>query len=191
MAMAQPRGRAVEPGAAGGDWDGPRLQRLAERLELSEEQVAAIATLVEEGRKERLELRKEMRRLRHARQGEMFEDEPSLDKLGDLIDQIAGVQAKLQKSSLRQRLSIRELLTEEQRDKWLMFRERGGRRHAGKHFGRGCGLDCGPGCQSGRVWQRQRPRGGHRFGAGPGSHRRPGRGSGRGAGGPGPFGEGL
>lgn len=149
------------------------------RLDLTEEQQQAIAKLRDEGRKERLASRKELRRLRHDLRGVMLADKPDVRAAEKLIGQIADLRAKMQVSWLRQHLAVRQLLTPEQRDQlplggpgWFDGRDdfggRGGRGGCG-----GCG---GPG------WR------GHRAGRGPGwgpcqgCGRDPGCGPGRGPG---------
>lgn len=155
------------------------------RLDLTEEQEQAIAKLREEGHKQRLADRKDLRRLRHDLQGVMLADEPDARAAEKLIGQIADLRAKMQVSRLRQHLAVRQLLTPEQRDRlplggpgWFDGRDdcdghdgfggRGGpgwRGHRGGH-GPGCGPCQGP-CQGpgqgpGRDDDRPRFRGGRR-----------------------------
>ena len=151
------------------------------KLGLTEEQEQAIAKLREEGHKQRLADRKDLRRLRHDLQGVMLADEPDARAAEKLIGQIADLRAKMQVSRLRQHLAVRQLLTPEQRDRlplggpgWFDGRDdcdghdgfggRGGpgwRGHRGGH-GPGCGPCQGP-CQGpGRDDDRPRFRGGRR-----------------------------
>lgn len=151
------------------------------KLDLTEEQEQAIAKLREEGHKQRLADRKDLRRLRHDLQGVMLADEPDARAAEKLIGQIADLRAKMQVSRLRQHLAVRQLLTPEQRDRlplggpgWFDGRDdcdghdgfggRGGpgwRGHRGGH-GPGCGPCQGP-CQGpGRDDDRPRFRGGRR-----------------------------
>jgi Spy/CpxP family protein refolding chaperone len=153
------------PAGPAGDGPGWRLERLTARLDLSEEQQAAIAALQEEARTEATALRKELTRLRHARRGEMLEDDPSEQTLVELVEKMGAVRTDLQVLHLKTRLQIREQLTPEQRDRMLLLGERGrrGGRPGGRHAGPGW---CGGPCDQGERdrWQRPGPRPGRRGG---------------------------
>ncbi len=146
--FGQGRGRQGEPGL--------RLEMLAEKLELTEEQVAAIEKIQETGREKATELRKDMMRLRNELEGEMLKDEPSEKTALQLVEKIGGLRTEMQAGRMQVRLEVRGLLTPEQRDRMLMM-EQGSRRGEGRRGGHGrgnrCGNECdgsGPGHSEGR-----------------------------------------
>lgn len=114
--------------------------KLAERLDLNDEQQEAIAKLRETNREQNLELRKQLMRLRNEFEGELLADEPGEKKLLQLVDEIGELKTEMQANRLKTRLAVRELLTPEQRDKMLGLGKRGAR------FGRGgrggCSAEC-------------------------------------------------
>ncbi len=151
---AQPCPLRQSPGE---DGDGPDPgDRLVQRLGLTEEQAASVRQMRQESQAERLGLRKEMMRLRHALRGEMLEDLPELQKVERLCTDISRFQARIRLERLRGQIELRKLLTPEQRDKLLAMRgdrwtcrdgERGPGRHGRcEHDGRGPGCGQGPGC---------------------------------------------
>lgn len=111
-----------------------RLEMLAERLDLTDEQSTAISAIREEQRAENLELRKELMRLRNARQGQMLKDGPAKGEVLGLTDQMNKVRGEMRLNAMETRLAVREVLTQEQRDKMLMMRMDGrqGRRGPGQ-----------------------------------------------------------
>jgi Spy/CpxP family protein refolding chaperone len=127
-----------------GAWRGedarlPRGERIAEYLELSERQVGEIKELREDGRSQMADLRKEMMRVKNEIRGEMLEDNPDMDTLKKLTAKKGEIRTEMEIARLEHRLAMREILTEEQRDKLMMSRSRGGRgRFDGRH-GRGIG----------------------------------------------------
>jgi len=146
-AVAQPNRapRAGGPGGPGGwDADGPgwRLEHLAEVLDLTDDQKAAIEKLHEDAREQAVDLRKELARLRNQRQGEMLKDAPAEKTLVELTEKMGEVRTELQVLRLKTRLAVREQLTAEQRDQMLLMGPRHGRggRHGG--WGRGCDGPC-------------------------------------------------
>ena len=152
-AWAQPCPLRQSPGE---DGDGPDPgDRLVQRLGLTEEQAASVRRMREESQTERLSLRKEMMRLRHALRGEMLEDLPDLQEVERLSTDISRLQARIRLERLRGQIELRKLLTPEQRDKLLAMRgdrwacrdgERGpGRRGCCEQDGRGPGCGQGPG----------------------------------------------
>lgn len=140
--------RPAEPGRRGapeGFGPGPRL----ERLDLNEEQAAEIRKIREAGRKENLELRKQLMRLRNEMEGEMLADEPSRKKVMELNEKMGELRTRLRANRLSERLAIRERLTPEQRDRMLLMKDhgkrgRGGRHGLGPHEGRGGPQGPGP-----------------------------------------------
>lgn len=154
VALAQVPGKGMGKGMAGRDCDGDfgkrgdrgemRLERLAERLDLTEDQVTAIRGIREEGRQENLEIRKKMMRLRNELQGEMLQDEPSQKKVLDLNDRMGELRTQQRANRLKNRLAVREQLTPEQRDRMLVMKERGQGRRGGHGMERGPRRGMGP-----------------------------------------------
>lgn len=136
---------AAEPG----QW---RMQALAQRLDLSEEQQTAIAELQTAARKQRLELRKQIVRLRHELQGEMLKDKPDERAVVQLTERIGKLKTDLRVVRVKTRLAVRAQLTAEQRDQ--MISEGGCERFGGDSWGQR------PGPRSGgprdHSWRQQR-----------------------------------
>ncbi|MBU2499914.1 Spy/CpxP family protein refolding chaperone [bacterium] len=134
---------------------------MAERLDLTGEQQTAIDKIREEGRKENLELRKQMMRLRNELHGEMLKDDPSEKTVLDLTNRMGEIRTTLQGNRIKHQLAVRKVLTPEQRDLMLLMGEggprgRGGRGGSGPGHdrcdGQGPGARCdgdGPGRRSG------------------------------------------
>ena len=177
LAQGPGRGGCGSHGPMFGPGAGDELPpMMVERLDLSEDQQAAIAEIRAKARAEGVELRKEMLRLRNELQGEMLKDEPSEKTLVDLTERMGELRTRMQIQRVKTRLAVRRQLTPEQRDRMLMMGA--GRHGAFGPGGRGPGM-CGPG-RSGRNFG-----GGRGFGPGfrsgcDGSG--PGAGAGRGAG---------
>ncbi len=145
----------------GWDGDGPgmRLERMANRLDLSDDQQEAIAKLQGDARAASLGLRKEMMVLRHAMKGEMMKDEPNKKNVLGIADDLGDLRKQMQVNRLETRLAVRELLTPEQRDKMLFLGQGFGQGQGGgqdRGFGqgrrghRGCCDADGPGQGFGR-----------------------------------------
>ncbi len=111
---------------------------MVERLDLSEDQQAAIAEIRAKARAEGIELRKEMLRLRNELQGEMLKDEPSEKTLVDLTERMGELRTRMQVQRVKTRLAVRQQLTPEQRDRMLMMGA--GRHGAFGPGGRGPGM---------------------------------------------------
>ena len=104
-----------------------RLERMTDRLDLTEEQAAAIAEIEDSYRAKDVDLHKELMRLRNERRGEMLKDNPSENTVIALTEQMGGLKTQLQVNHMKMRLEIRNQLTSEQRDKMLLMRgPRGG-----------------------------------------------------------------
>lgn len=136
-------------GAGAGFGDGQRLEVLAERLELTEAQVATIEGIRTAGREKNLELRKQLMQLNHDLKGEMMKDDPSEKAALGLVNKIGAVKTEMEANRLQGRLEVRKQLTPEQRDKMLVLRERfhGGKGGKGgkcgrSHHGGGQGARC-------------------------------------------------
>ena len=163
-ALAQGRGGGPGYGGRGGFGDGEfgpahRLEMLADHLELTEEQVAAIEGIRTQGQEKNMELRKEMMRLRNELQGEMLKDDPSEKAAMDLTGKIGALRTEMQANRLTNRLEVRKQLTPEQSDKMLIlqgrFQGREGRRGCGRGMGSHWGGNFdGPGQGMGRRGSR-------------------------------------
>ena len=103
------------------------LDRMAEVLDLTGEQRTAIEDLRDQGRQQGVELRKEVARLQNRIDGEMLADDPSTKTLVDLTEKIGALRTQLQVIRLKTRLAVRDQLTSEQQDKWLLMGEKHGR----------------------------------------------------------------
>jgi Spy/CpxP family protein refolding chaperone len=130
-----------------------QLERMTERLDLTEAQQTTIQKLQTESRRQALELRKEMARLRNEIQGEMLKDKPAERTVVQLHEKLGELQTKLKVHRVKTRLAIREQLTPEQRDQMLLQGDgRGGSPRRGGQGGQGReGFCClhGPACQDG------------------------------------------
>ena len=155
-ALAQgPGGRSGHGRGHGPGWgefgSEQRMEMLREKLELTDEQVAAIEAIREAGREKNIAIRKEMMRLRNELEGEMLKDEPSEKTVLNLVDKIGALKTEKQANRMKNKLEVRRQLTPEQRDKMLMLRgsfDRGRGRSGGHHRGRPCDWECdgsGPG----------------------------------------------
>ena len=141
-------GNGRGPGRAEGG-PGDRLERMAARLDLTDEQTAAIEKIHDEGTADAARLRKELRRARHELEGVMLEDAPKADEVRKLAREAGDLETDLRILHLEKRLAVRKVLTPEQRDKWIA-----GRHGRGKGPGRGGGHGpCGDG--DGRRSQRE------------------------------------
>ena len=138
--------RGAAPGGHGCDTMEFRMERMAARLDLTDEQVEAITGIREGGQKQILEMRKEMMRLRNELQGELLEDEPSEGEVVSLTEKIGDLRTRMQVDRAKNRLAVVKLLTPEQRDKMLVMGHGGKGRFGG---GRGMGHQPGPGHRSG------------------------------------------
>ncbi len=163
LALAQGPGAGKSAGRGPGaqawcDGNGPGggrgIERLAQRLDLSDDQVKAITDLQEQSRTKNLALRKDMMRLRNELQGEMLKDSPDVKTVKNLAAKMGDLRTTMQQNRLETRLAVRQQLTPDQRDKMLMAGQGFGR--DGRH-GRGGPGVCGD--RDGRI------------GRGPGGHR--------------------
>lgn len=117
------------PGEAGSRRGGPglhqRMPRAAMRgLDLTDAQKEQIAEIRKGGEAARTDLQKQLARLRNEMRGEMLEDTPDRRKIVSLAERIGDVQTKLGVHRAEQMLAMREVLTPEQRDRWLTRSER-------------------------------------------------------------------
>jgi len=128
-----------------------RMEMLQEKLELTDEQAAAIEAIHSAGREKGVAIHKEMMRLRNELEGEMLKDEPSEKTALNLVEKIGALKTELQTNRLKNRLEVRGQLTPQQRDKMLMMHgssDQGHGRRTGRHGGGRCDRECdgsGPG----------------------------------------------
>lgn len=113
---------------------GHRVEMMAKRLELSEEQLTTITKIHEDSRKDGLEKRKELMRLRNELRGEMLKDDPSEKDVLAINSKMGSLKTEMKALRLKTRLAVREELTAEQRDQMLMMGGQGG---MGGHGGKG------------------------------------------------------
>jgi len=155
FAQGQGSGRGQGNGAGHGkghlhyEGHGIQLEAMFSRLELNEEQQAAITKIHDDAQAKHLENRKEMMRLRNELEGELLKDEPDEKAALELTEKIGDLRTVQQQDRLAVELAVREQLTPEQRDKMLLMHGghgRGnGRGHGGRHQGHGCDKGCGQG----------------------------------------------
>lgn len=138
----------ARPGKGAGCHDGPagRGERLEAMLDLSESQAAAVRTLREERREAGADRRKAIMKLEHQIRGQMLEDDPDQGELTKLLRRVGELKTEQKVDRMRMRLKIREILTEEQRDRLLLKRGKHGK-HGKRGGGHRCGgaERCGPG----------------------------------------------
>ncbi len=165
---------AAQPGPQAGE-RGAGIERMAERLGLSEQQQAAIVKLREDGRRERQTLRKEMARVRHDLRGELLKDQPSRKQIEKLSADIGALQAKLRANRILQQMAVRDALTPAQRELLPapgIGLERGERGWGAGARGERRAARCWRDCDRGDRFDRGKPRGGfspRQGGVGPGN----------------------
>ncbi len=146
LATAQGMGHGKGIGGGPGDGldcEGPgfgpghRLEMMAHRLDLSEDQQANIKKIFEEGRKDGLEKRKELMRLRNEMHGEMLKDNPSEKTVLGINSKMGDLKTEMKALRLKARLAVRLALTPQQRDQMLLMGGPGGHDGCGKKGGRG------------------------------------------------------
>lgn len=110
-----------------------RIDRLQSRLDLTEDQEAAVEAILEQSREEGVELRKQQARIQNQIDGEMLADAPSQQKLVDLTKQLGALKTELDVIRLKARLAVRAELTDEQRDRLVLMGDRRGGRGPYRH----------------------------------------------------------
>ena len=158
LALAQGHGMGQGHGKGKGQGigHGMPMQAMLTRLDLNEEQQAAIEKIHEEAQAKQQETRKDLMRLRNELEGELLKDEPNEKTALELTGRIGELRTTQQQNRLATRLAVRELLTPEQRDKMLLMHDRHGRGgrhqgHMGRHGGRGHGCSQSGGYGHGRY----------------------------------------
>ena len=101
----------------GKGWKGKQTVDLASRLDLTAEQKEKIANLRLTFKEETLERRTELARKRLAIQKLLLEAAPNLTRVYELVDEMAPIQAEIQKKTIEFRLKLKSLLTSKQLEK--------------------------------------------------------------------------
>ena len=128
------------PGQGQGWHDGgDRWQRVADRLDLSDEQKTTIAEIRKQAEAKNLPLRKQVMQLQNDLRGEMLKDAPTVDTITKLVGKIGDLRTQMQTNRIKAQLDVRKQLTPEQRDKMLLMGGHGPRsgRHARGDHGSG------------------------------------------------------
>lgn len=160
-AMAQGQAAAFRQGGRGaggcgiggdGDRMEMRLERLTERLELTEDQVQKITAVREANQEKNQALRKSVMQLRLEQQSAWLADDVSEKNLVELTEKIADLKKELAVNRTTARLEMLEQLTPEQQDKMVMMMARKDKNGSGQrgHGRSGCGgrggnVGCGRG----------------------------------------------
>jgi Spy/CpxP family protein refolding chaperone len=113
--MAQPRVKDERPfNKSARKWFAH--ERLAKKLNLTEEQKQSIQELHLKLQKELLPLRSELQSKMLDYKSEMIGNQPSQGKINSFIDDISKVKAEMHKKKVAQQFELRGILTEEQRE---------------------------------------------------------------------------
>ena len=140
-------GSCWRQGNGPGDRQEMRLERMAARLDLTDEQTQAIKEIREGYQEQNLALRKTMMRLRTELEGAWLADDISEKTIVGLTEKIGDVKKELAVNRSKCRLEVAAQLTPEQRDKMLMMGHAG--RGAGGHDMQGRGRCGGRSCEFG------------------------------------------
>lgn len=151
LVWAQPDGgRDHGPGVD--DACGPRMMKA---LDLTEAQAEQIEAFRQDNRTELRGKHKDLMRLQHELRGLMLEDDVDESKVLGLTRKVGEMRTELQVARTAMRLKVREVLTEEQRDKMMMMKHRRG--------GRGKGDGAGPRPEGDWEGRGRKPHGGRRI----------------------------
>jgi len=101
----------------GKDWTGKHTVNRASRLDLTAEQKEKIANLRLTFKEETLDRRTELTRKRLEIQKLLLEAAPNLTRVYELVDEMAPIQAEIQKKTIEFQLKLKSLLTSEQLEK--------------------------------------------------------------------------
>jgi Spy/CpxP family protein refolding chaperone len=102
----------------GKGWTGKHTVDRASRLGLTAEQKEKIANLKLSFKEETLDLRTELTRKKLEMQKLLLEESPDLTRVYALVDEMAPIQAEIQKKAIEFRFKLKDLFTEEQLDKF-------------------------------------------------------------------------
>jgi Spy/CpxP family protein refolding chaperone len=148
---------AAQPGPGRGSRGESRWTRLAEALDLTEDQKQAIGAIRDEARTQQLQTRKQIVQLEAQLRTVMLADTPDEAAALKLVAQIGDLRAEQQANRVKVRLAIRKQLTPEQQTQFILREGRGNRGPRGGGEGRGRDGDCGrpgpgaPGAGRGRI----------------------------------------
>jgi Spy/CpxP family protein refolding chaperone len=132
----------------------PRLERMAACLDLSDQQIDEIQKLWTGRMSDRATLRTEMMRIQNELRGEMLKDAPDLNAVKKLAAKRGEIQTKMQVSRFETQLAMREILTPQQRDRWMAMRGSGMRASGMRGSGmRGGFRDADRGPRRGKIGQ--------------------------------------
>jgi Spy/CpxP family protein refolding chaperone len=123
---------AAQPGPGRGSRGEPRSSRLAEKLDLTEEQKQAIGAIREAAHARQLETRKQVVQLEAQLRTVMLADVPDEAAALELVKQIGDLRTEQQASRVKMRLAIRKQLTPAQRTQFILMEGRFGRGHRGQ-----------------------------------------------------------
>lgn len=134
LAWAQPGdGKGPRAGRGGGNQE-QRFERMVEQLELTDDQAEKVRAIHENGKIERAALQKDLARLRNQLEGEMLKDDVSKQNVVRLTRQIGEKRTEMALMRIDHQFEIREILTPEQRDKFMTMHAKGrGPRGGGPH----------------------------------------------------------
>lgn len=121
--------------------EGPGPMDFPRKLGLGKAELEKFKAIKKQFRKEKEETRKDMEKLHKELFSEMRKDEPDMDKVDGLIDDISERQKAVQKSILHKIIAERKLLTDDQRvvfDK--MMKRKFMKHHFGHKKGKGMGM---------------------------------------------------
>lgn len=115
--MGMGPGMGMEMGIAGGEEGPGHGMKMMEELELTKEQRAKMREMTVTFRKELIPLTAQARVMRIELQ-ELIRSDAGRGDIDKKIDQIGDLRTQIQKRSVGYRLSMRQLLTPDQREKW-------------------------------------------------------------------------
>jgi Spy/CpxP family protein refolding chaperone len=133
---------------------GPGMGRMekAEELKLTDDQKEGVKEIQYNFNKNAIGLRAELKTSRLELRHLLMQDNPSKNEISKLVDRIADAQKKLLKNQVDKKLALKEILTPEQFEKFMMKRgermkgrmqrEKGPRQHGRHEF---CPRGDGPG----------------------------------------------
>jgi Spy/CpxP family protein refolding chaperone len=143
-------------GPSGSDRDpGAFIEENAETLDLDEETLTAIRSIVEDSKGEGDQLQAELRELHEGMKALLAQGTPDESAVMQQIDSIGAVETEMHKHRLSTMLEIRALLTPEQREEMAQLRDetRGRWKHALREA---CGADVEALCpDAGDRWSRK------------------------------------
>jgi Spy/CpxP family protein refolding chaperone len=123
---------------------GPGMGRMekAEELKLTDDQKEGVQEIHYNFNKNAIGLKAELKTSRLELRHLLMQDDPDQQQISKLVDRIADAQKKLLKNQVDKKLALKEILTPEQFEKFMMMRgkrmkgdmQRGrGLRHSGRH----------------------------------------------------------